>query len=353
MNPNKHFWEGKRVLITGHTGFKGGWLTLWLSKLGASVTGIGLKPLTTPNLFELSEIDKYCECIFCDIRDVKEINKIVHKVNPEVVFHLAAQPLVRKSYADPIETFSTNVMGTANLLDSLRGLNSLRAAVIITTDKVYHNNEWFWPYREEDKLGGHDPYSSSKAASELIIESYYKSFLKEQGVGLASARAGNVIGGGDWSDDRLIPDAVKSWESGKLLEIRNPFAKRPWQHVLEPLLGYIRLAECLVLNSNLAGSYNFGPLSHEAATVKKVIEIAESKYFRANTSYKEINNGPHEAGWLALDISKAKHVLNFEPRLNLTSAVEMTISWYQKYYSGNNAYNLCIEDINNYEKQYE
>jgi CDP-glucose 4,6-dehydratase len=353
MNPNKNFWEHKKVLITGHTGFKGAWLTLWLNKLGADVTGIGLKPITIPSLFESAKIDKYCNSIFCDIRDEKKITKVIHESKPEIIFHLAAQPLVRKSYTNPLETFSTNVMGTANLLDSLRGLNSLRAAVIITTDKVYHNNEWVWPYREDDKLGGHDPYSSSKAASELVIDSFYKSFLKGQGIGLASARAGNVIGGGDWSDDRLIPDTVKSWESGRILEIRNPFAKRPWQHVLEPLLGYIRLAESLALNPILSGSYNFGPLSHEAASVKKVIEIAKSKYLNANTSYSEISNGPHEAGWLALDISKAKHILKFEPRLDLTNAVEMTINWYQNFYEGKNAYDLCIQDINKYEILYE
>jgi CDP-glucose 4,6-dehydratase len=353
MNPNKNFWERRKVLITGHTGFKGAWLTLWLNKLGADVTGIGLKPITIPSLFDVGKIDKYCNSEFCDIRDENKIKKIICEAKPEIVFHLAAQPLVRKSYTNPLETFSTNVMGTANLLESLRGLNSLRAAVIITTDKVYHNNEWVWPYREDDKLGGHDPYSSSKAASELVIDSYFKSFLKGQGIGLASARAGNVIGGGDWSDDRLIPDAVKSWESGRTLEIRNPFAKRPWQHVLEPLLGYIRLAESLASNPILSGCYNFGPLSHEAASVKNVIELAKSKYLEANTNYNEINNGPHEAGWLALDVSKVKHILNFEPRLDLTSAVEMTINWYQNFYLGNNAYDMCIHDINNYEILYE
>lgn len=351
MSSIKNFWFKKRVLVTGHTGFKGGWLTLWLNKLGAEVTGIGLAPNTSPSLFELSSISTLCDSHFCDIRDLEKLSAIVDQANPDIVFHLAAQPLVRASYKDPLLTFSTNVIGTANVLECLRGAKNTRVAVMITTDKVYQNNEWVWPYKEDDALGGYDPYSSSKAASEIVINSYRQSYLSAQGISVATARAGNVIGGGDWSEDRLIPDAIRSWQSGADLQVRRPEAKRPWQHVLEPLSGYLLLAEKLWEDPKLAGAYNFGPQSHEAATVRQVIDSALKIYDTGSVLYSETNEGPHEAGWLALEISKAREMLGFNPRLSLNEAIEKTMSWYKLLAEGTSAVELCERDITYYESK--
>ena len=349
--PDKNFWFKKRVLVTGHTGFKGGWLTLWLNKMGAEVTGIGLAPNTFPSLFELSKISQVCKSHFCDIRDKGNISKIIHNLDPEIVFHLAAQPLVRASYKDPLLTFTTNIIGTANVLECLRGLKSARVAVMVTTDKVYQNNEWVWPYKEDDPLGGHDPYSSSKAASEIVVNSYRQSYLSGQGIAVATARAGNVIGGGDWSEDRLIPDAIRSWQSGTELQVRRPEAKRPWQHVLEPLSGYLLLAEKLWENAKLEGAYNFGPQSHEAATVRQVIDTALKIHETGNVLYSDTKEGPHEAGWLALEISKAREILGFNPRLSFNEAIERTMSWYMQHAEGTPALSLCERDINSYESK--
>lgn len=349
--PDKNFWFKKRVLVTGHTGFKGGWLTLWLNKMGAEVTGIGLAPNTFPSLFELSKISQVCKSHFCDIRDKGNISKIIHNLDPEIVFHLAAQPLVRASYKDPLLTFTTNIIGTANVLECLRGLKSARVAVMVTTDKVYQNNEWVWPYKEDDPLGGHDPYSSSKAASEIVVNSYRQSYLSGQGIAVATARAGNVIGGGDWSEDRLIPDAIRSWQSGTELQVRRPEAKRPWQHVLEPLSGYLLLAEKLWENAKLEGAYNFGPQSHEAATVRQVIDTALKIHETGSVLYSDTKEGPHEAGWLALEISKAREILGFNPRLSFNEAIERTMSWYMQHAEGTPALSLCERDINSYESK--
>ena len=349
--PDKAFWEGKRVLLTGHTGFKGGWLTIWLNKLGAKVVGIGLPPETTPNLFTLSGVDRLCESNFNDIRDMLGITEIVRKTQPEIVFHLAAQPLVRASYQKPVETFSTNILGTAHVLDALRGLGSVRTAVMITTDKVYRNSEWPWPYREEDALGGYDPYSASKAACEIVIESYRKAFLAEQGVAVASARAGNVIGGGDWATDRLIPDVVRAWQAGQLLHIRRPQAVRPWQHVLEPLAAYLRLAEQLWANPHLAGAYNFGPETQEAASVGNVVSIARQVYGSGEVHVGGGTEGPHETGWLALEIAKARTLLGVQPRWTLETAVEKTMNWYRAQHDGANARELCLSDMAAFEAQ--
>ena len=267
------FWRGKRVLLTGHTGFKGSWLALWLKRLGAKVTGIAIEPNTSPSLFELGDIQEGMISHYCDIRNLTKLQILIESVQPEIVFHLAAQPLVRASYKDPLDTFSTNIIGTANILDSLRKVESCKVAVMVTTDKVYRNKEWLYPYRESDALGGYDPYSASKAASEIVISSYRDSFLAQQGLAVGSARAGNVIGGGDWSQDRLIPDAVRAWQAGVALEIRNPKATRPWQHVLEPLAGYLTLAYKLWNQPELVGAYNFGPQPHEVASVRTVIEL--------------------------------------------------------------------------------
>ena len=347
--PDTNFWQGKRVLVTGHTGFKGGWLTLWLHRLGAQVSSIGLQPNTDPNLFELARIDKLCDSHFCDIRNKEALLTLIKNVRPEVVFHLAAQPLVRHSYREPVETFSTNVMGTTHLLDALRGLECIKAAVIATTDKVYRNNEWHWPYREDDALGGHDPYSASKAASEVVIASYRESFLAQQGVAVASTRAGNVIGGGDWSADRLIPDAIHAWQKGEPIKVRRPNAIRPWQHVLEPLAGYIILAEQLWTNTGLAGAYNFGPSTQEVAPVSDVIELAREAYGSGTVNYGDGTEGPHEAGLLALEITKARQTLGFKPRLALADAIKLTMDWYQSQHSGFDPRELCDNDIASYE----
>lgn len=345
MIPDSDFWRGKRVLVTGHTGFKGAWLTLWLHRMGASVTGISLPPNTSPSLFELAGIEALCNSRYCDIRDATKLAGKIVAAEAEVVFHLAAQPLVRASYLDPLGTYATNVMGTVNVLDALRGSPSSRVAVMITTDKVYRNNEWAWPYREDDALGGHDPYSASKAACEIVIDSYRKAFLADRGVAVASARAGNVIGGGDWSADRLIPDAVRAWQASDRLEIRRPNAVRPWQHVLEPLAGYLVLVERLWKNADLAGAWNFGPFTHDAVTVRDVIELARVAYDKGEVCYGDGSEGPHEAGWLALEIAKARQLLGFRPRLPLVEAVRLTMAWYRAQESGADARELCELDI--------
>lgn len=339
------FWRGKRVLLTGHTGFKGAWLTLWLNQLGARVSGISLPPITEPSLFSLAGIGRRCESFFCDITDREKLQGLIQHLRPEIVFHLAAQSLVRLSYREPITTFATNVMGTANLLDALRGLNTVRAAIMVTTDKVYQNNEWPWPYRETDALGGHDPYSASKAASEIVITSYRNAFLAHQGAAIASARAGNVIGGGDWAEDRLIPDAVRCWQAGQTLMVRRPQSVRPWQHVLEPLVGYLTLAEQLWAKPEITGAYNFGPEPHESATVRDIIEIALSSYGEGHVEYGDGSEGPHEAGYLALDIAKARNVLGYRPKWSLTTAVQRTLAWYRRQQQGERADVLCEQEI--------
>jgi CDP-glucose 4,6-dehydratase len=313
--------------------------------MGARVTGISLPPKSDPNLFSLAGIKHLCESHFCDITDTKKLSELIQRAQPEILFHFAAQSLVRPSYKEPVATFMTNVMGTVNVLDALRGLDSVKAAIMITTDKVYHNNEWSWPYRENDALGGHDPYSASKAASEAVIASYREAFLRQQGVAVASARAGNVIGGGDWSEDRLVPDAVRCWQSGQTLTVRRPQSVRPWQHVLEPLSGYLALAERLYCQPEFAGAYNFGPETHEAATVRNVIETALAYYGEGCVQYGDGSDGPHEAGYLALEIAKARNVLGYTPRWPLLEAVQRTIAWYRKHHQGERADVLCEQEI--------
>lgn len=348
-NPRKEFWKGKRVLLTGHSGFKGSWLVLWLTRLGANVTGISLPPTTTPNLFTLAGVGRLCASHSCDIRNCSEIVQLIKRAEPEILFHLAAQPLVRTSYRQPLETFSTNIMGTAHVLDALRGLDSTRVAVMITTDKVYRNNEWPWPYRENDLLGGHDPYSASKAASEIVIDSYRDAYLSSQGIAIASARAGNVIGGGDWSEDRLIPDAVRAWQAAQPLKLRNPHAIRPWQHVLEPLHGYLTLAEKLWFQPESAGPYNFGPVPSEAASVGEVVELAREAYGSGEVIYENNSLGPHETGYLALEISKARASLGITPKWGLVEAVHRTMAWYREQYIGTAARELCETEISDFE----
>lgn len=349
VSTNSGFWQNKRVLVTGHTGFKGSWLTLYLKRLGASVIGLSLPPNTTPSLFTLLHGQSLCESHLCDVRDSQKVLAVVKQAAPEIVFHLAAQPLVRASYVDPLDTFGTNVMGTAHLLDAFRQINTVRAAVMVTTDKVYLPNESLWPFRETDSLGGHDPYSSSKAASELVIDSYRKSYLAEQGIAVASARAGNVVGGGDWSLDRLIPDAIRAWQNGETLEIRRPDAIRPWQHVLDPISGYLTLAQALWGDHALAGAYNFGPPTSEAASVRQIIEQARAYYSAGKVTYANDLVGPHESSYLTLEVMKSKQKLGFTPRWSLEETIRRTMQWYSKQYAGADAYQLCLDDIEAYE----
>ena len=345
-NASPRFWQGKQVLLTGHSGFKGAWLALWLSGMGAKVTGISLPPNSDPNLFTLAKISQITNNHFADIRDADAVSSIVKHAEPEVVFHLAAQALVRSGYQDPLTTFATNVLGTANVLNALRDIDSVRVAVVVTTDKVYKNLERVEPYRESDILGGYDPYSASKAASELIISSYRDAYLAEQGVAVASARAGNVIGGGDWSVHRLIPDAIRAWNKDLPLEIRRPNSVRPWQHVLEPLNGYLVLAESIYSDASLAGAYNFGPQTGEESTVQRVIELAQRAYGRGRVLWGDGTVGPHEAGLLSLEVSKARDVLGVAPRWDLVQSIARTIGWYRQHQSnGIGAQELCEADL--------
>lgn len=344
-NPNIEFWKNRRVLVTGHSGFKGSWLVFWLNKMGAKVIGIGLPPSTTPNLFSLANVSGLCESHVLDVRNIEHLESVIKASSPEIIFHLAAQALVRKSYNDPVITFDTNIIGTINLLNCLRGLDSAKVLVCVTTDKVYKNIEKIYSYQETDALGGYDPYSASKAASEIVISSYRDSFLSKQGVAVATARAGNVIGGGDWSDERLIPDAVRAWEKNIPLEVRRPTSVRPWQHVLEVLNGYIILAEKLYQSPSLAGAFNFGPDSSESISVREIIELAKKAFKFGHVLWGGGIEGPHEANLLSLDISKSKKILGLATRWNISSSIERTMNWYSSQKEGIPAGDLCSLDI--------
>jgi CDP-glucose 4,6-dehydratase len=343
------FWRGKKVFLTGHTGFKGAWLALWLHDLGAKVVGYALPPETNPSLFSLARLEGAISSCLGDIRDRRALADAVQEAQPDVILHLAAQALVRASYRDPVDTYATNVMGTVHLLDAIRHVNSVKVAVVVTTDKVYRNEGSLWAYREDDVLGGHDPYSASKAACEIVVESYRSAFLDERGICVASARAGNVIGGGDWAEDRLIPDAIKAWSNGRTLEIRNPGAIRPWQHVLEPLHGYLNLAEQLWSKPDLAGSFNFGPDRTDCVAVSEVIQRVRTCFDHADLALSQEANAPREAAKLTLDNSKARALLGVEPVWSLERMLDRTVGWYVSQQRGGDALSLCRRDIEAFE----
>jgi CDP-glucose 4,6-dehydratase len=347
MGPDRRmsgFWQGKRVLVTGHTGFKGSWLSVWLGALGAEVYGLALVPDTDPALFDQLGLAAQMDHRIGDIRQAETLRHRVAEVRPDVVFHLAAQPLVLASYDDPLLTWDTNVMGTAHMLDALRGLDQPCAAVMITTDKVYENREWRHPYRESDPLGGHDPYSASKAACELVISSYAKSFFAGSGVRVASARAGNVIGGGDWADNRIVPDIVRALAAGQAIPVRNGRARRPWQHVLEPLSGYLRLAEALFGTGDVASSYNFGP---KAADVRPVSDLVAAALQHWPGEWQDMSDSdaPHEAGLLSLGIELARHDLGYSPRWDFAQAMARTMGWYRDVLGGTSALDVTRAQI--------
>ena len=330
LTPEASFWTGRRVLVTGHTGFKGSWLLTLLDSLNAQVTGLSLAPDTTPSMFETVGGASLCDHHIADIRDVAAVETIVTRAEPEILLHLAAQPLVRASYADPIGTYQTNVMGTAHVLEACRKTPSVRTIVSVTTDKCYANDGRAEGYREDAPLGGHDPYSNSKACAELVSACWRDSFLGEQGTGLATARAGNVIGGGDWSADRLVPDAIRAFSTGRTLEIRNPDAVRPWQHVLEPLTGYLLLAQALTTDpARFARGWNFGPAPADMASVRDVIGLLGRHWGVTQPWAAQPGDHPHEAAMLTLDSSAAADLLGWRPRLTLDQALALTADWYR------------------------
>ena len=347
---NSEFWKNKSVFLTGHTGFKGGWLALWLSSMGAKVTGYALAPNTTPNLFDMLAIDSLIEqSHIADIRDLATLQKAMSEAKPDIVIHMAAQPLVRYSYANPVETYATNVMGTVHILESTRTIESVRATVVVTTDKCYENRERGAGYREDEAMGGFDPYSSSKGCAELVSSAYRQSYFSKSANHLASARAGNVIGGGDWSEDRLIPDAIKAFESGNTLMIRNPLATRPWQHVLEPLSGYLILAQSLFQDGEkFSSAWNFGPKDADNRSVQEVISSLCQQWGPDAKWQQDSSSQPHEAGLLKLDCSKASKQLRWEPKWNLETAIEKIIQWHKAYLAKDDMQALTLNQIDQY-----
>ena len=343
------FWTGKRVLLTGHTGFKGGWTSLMLTMLGANVHGLSLPPTEDSVFYKSVGIEqKISGSTYSDITSYQSCLDVIEKFKPDIILHMAAQALVRESYSNPLETYMVNVIGVANLLEAARQVESVKVIVNVTTDKCYKNNEWLWPYRENEALGGHDPYSSSKACSEIISAAYRDSFFAKSGVQLATARAGNVIGGGDWSKDRLVPDVLRALDADEPISIRSPSAIRPWQHVLEPVSGYILLAQMLGENENkYSEAWNFGPEENDCWTVSRIVSHI-CKRTELGTWVSPKTEHPHEAGVLKLDSSKAKNNLGWTPKWQVSEALEKTIQWHQKFIAGEDMYDFSVAQILEY-----
>jgi CDP-glucose 4,6-dehydratase len=349
------FYKNKKVFLTGHTGFKGSWLSMWLSTLGAKVTGYALTPPTKPSLFEICNIDSLITSVIGDVRDLDKISQAMLAAQPDIVIHMAAQPLVRDSYKIPVETYATNVMGTVHVLESVRKCPTVKSVINVTTDKCYENKEWPWGYRENEPMGGYDPYSNSKGCSELVTSAYRASFFnqneygKSHTVALASARAGNVIGGGDWATDRLIPDIIRSFQNNEKALIRSPHAIRPWQHVLEPLSGYLLLAKKLFEDGpRFAEGWNFGPDDSDAKPVSWIVERMCEQWGNGASFEIDKNPQPHEASYLKLDCSKAKSLLGWTPRWNLEMTINKIIEWTKAYCEDTNLRNICLSQINAY-----
>lgn len=342
------FWKGKRVFLTGHTGFKGSWLSIWLSSMGAVVRGYALEPPTTPSLFEIASVDELVDHRIGDVRDLVALKNAISEFEPEIVIHMAAQPLVRLSYSEPVETYTINVIGTVNLFEAVRLCSSVKAVVNVTTDKCYENREWVWGYRETEPMGGHDPYSSSKGCAELVTSSYRSSyFTSEDSANVASARAGNVIGGGDWAEDRLIPDILRAFQNGESVVVRNPGATRPWQHVLEPLSGYLILAErlCSADGAKFAEGWNFGPNDLDVQPVQWILERMVAAWGEGATWELNLDPQPHEAKLLKLDISKARAELTWSPSWSLQTALTSIVEWHKNWQSGGDMRAVTLHQI--------
>ena len=349
---NSKFWNSKKVFLTGHTGFKGSWMSLWLQSMGAIVKGYSLEPNTTPNLYTVASVGTAMNSEIGDIRDLNQITKSMTDFNPDVLIHMAAQPLVRLSYQEPVDTYTTNVIGTVNVLEAARKCKTLKAIVSVTTDKCYENKEWDWGYRESEPMGGHDPYSSSKGCAELVTSAYRRSFFSSEGTAsLASARAGNVIGGGDWAEDRLIPDILRAFEKLEPVVIRNPLSTRPWQHVLEPLSGYLVLAQELYLNGDdFAEGWNFGPKDEDCKPVSWILDQMVESWGGDASWNLDKNNNPYEAEFLKLDCSKASSKLKWNPKWDLQYTLNSIVEWHQLYTNGRDIKKQCLKEINNYSK---
>ena len=349
---NPSFWKGKKVFLTGHTGFKGSWLALWLQSMGAIVKGYALEPPTNPSLFLEAKVGDNMDSQIGDIRDLEMLKKSMIAFNPEILIHMAAQPLVRLSYLEPVETYTTNVIGTVNVLEAARSCPNLKAIVSVTTDKCYENKEWPWGYRENEPMGGHDPYSNSKGCAELVTSAYRRSFFHTTDTAsIASARAGNVIGGGDWAEDRLIPDILKAFENSQPVIVRNPLSTRPWQHVLEPLSGYLVLAQQLVEKGDeFAEAWNFGPKDEDCKPVNWILDKMAADWGNGAGWELDKNNNPHEAGFLKLDCSKAAARLNWHPLWNLEHTLNLIVNWHQDWRAGKNMNEKCLQEIAAYTK---